>query len=193
MVLGVLAVRAARKPADGKIEPRGAKLPLVVAIGLEVGNARCCRSAPQDVGRSPVRGAVATPAALESQRPRIAEEPDGQSGGDAADAVLVARKPGEGADRSRPEHEAPCQAGTLLQELACKHGRRAYARQVVVGQRWVAGVGVDDGFLGRRARYDALGIRQAAGASVESITTWNGPGPRLARSRCRRQKPQCSR
>ena len=118
---------------------------------------------PEHVGRRPVRYAVAPPAALESQRPRIAEEPDGQSGGDAADTILVARKPGERADRSRPEHEAPCQAGTLLQELARKHGRRANARQVVVGQRWVAGVRVDDGFLGGRARYDALGIRQAAG------------------------------
>ena len=56
--------------------------------------------------------------------------------------------------------------------------RRSDAGQVVVGERRVADMGVDDRFVVARARDDALGVGQVPGSSVESMTTSEGSGVR---------------
>src|SRR5688572_2030520 len=102
-----MPVRRTREAPNGEVETRRAELALIVAVGLEVDEARRCRDPRQHVRRSAIRDTVVAAAALVSQGTRVSQQADRQAGAYPSEALLVARQPGERPYRAGSEYEAP--------------------------------------------------------------------------------------
>src|SRR6185437_7294454 len=95
VVLGILAVRRTHETAHGQVEPRRAVLPLVVAVGDEVGDGVRPR-VPQDMGDGAIDRRIAPAGAFVREGPRIADAREHQSMLDVRHDVFVTREPGDG-------------------------------------------------------------------------------------------------
>src|SRR5438093_13542834 len=106
MVLGVSAIRRTRQSANGQIEARRTKLPLVIPVRRESLELIWHTRMLQRMQHRAVDLGIAPSALFVAHTSRITQQHGDQSMSDPRQAMLVATEPHERPNRSGREHES---------------------------------------------------------------------------------------
>ncbi len=159
---GKLPGRRAGERPDGQVEAGRVELPLVPAPGLPLVHLGGIARVAQDELSGPIDLRVAPAALLVGQRARIANAQAHEPVLHALQALLVAREPGDRADRAGAEEEAVRVAKRPAREVLRERGHQHQSREIVVRHRRVAGVARDEHLVCGLARHESLGVGQRA-------------------------------
>ena len=162
VIFGKGPVLAALKQPDAEIEARRAELPLVIAVRKEVEDPRRRCGVPEDMGHGAIDQGIAPAAFLVGRAAAVADAGDHQAMPDAAHPMLIAREPGDRADRARGEQKTVAVARSQRGEALGQKRQQRQPRAVVVGERGVADMRREQELVVRLAAVQILAVTEAA-------------------------------
>src|SRR5579864_6922503 len=123
-----------------QVEAGGAILALIVAVGRELMDCAKPPRLPQNLSESAVNFGVPAAALLVVEPAPVAHTGQNHAVPDTVHAAFVQRKPGDGADRAGNKKEAVGVTQLRARQMLCQVRGHAYAGQIVVAQRGMAGM-----------------------------------------------------
>src|SRR5690349_20985521 len=106
MILRELSMRGPHETPHGKVEPRGAELPFIVAIGRKLEDAMVLTRDSKDIRRCTVNRGISETRALIGHVPWIPGTGQNEPMLDPVHSMLISTQPGDGSDEPRCEQYA---------------------------------------------------------------------------------------